>query len=279
MITIFPRRPRAQLAWTVLCCGGLVLFAAGCHKGGRSDPLIKLSAEESLAQGKDFLAKKNYGRARPLFTHAFEVEPNSKVGREGLLLAADTYYLDGGNDNYIQAEAKYRDYLNRFPTSDQAGYVQFQIANSLAKRMERADRDQSVTKKALDAYQELIRLYPTSEYATKAQQQIEVVNANLAEHEYVIGHFYLRYGVPTAAIGRFIYLMQTYPKFSGLDKVYFDLGVAYQRIRKPEDAHKMFDLLKTVYPNSKLSRKIPKDPPPDNPPAPAPKQAQAKASS
>jgi outer membrane protein assembly factor BamD len=267
MITI-SKHP-ARLAWTTLLCGGLLLFVAACHRGGSSDPLIKLSAEESLAQGKDFLAKKNYGRARPLFTHAFEVEPNSKVGREGLLLAADTYYLQTGNDNFIQAEAKYRDYLNRFPTSDQAAYVQFQIANSLAKRMERADRDQSVTKKSLEAYQELIRLYPTSEYATKAQEQIDVVNSNLAEHEYVIGHFYLRYGVPTAAIGRFIYLMQTYPKFTALDKVYFELGVAYARIRKPEDARKTFDMLKSVYPNSKLVKNIPKDLPPAPPPPPA----------
>ena len=101
------------------------------------------------------------------------MEPNSAVGRESLLLAADTYYLQGGTTNYVQAEAKYRDFLNRFPTSDQAAYVQFQIANSLAKRMEKPDRDQNVTRKSMEAYQELIRLYPTSEYAAQAQEQMK----------------------------------------------------------------------------------------------------------
>ena len=96
----------------------------------------------------------------------------------------------------MQAEAKYRDFLNRFPTSEQAAYVQFQIANSLAKRMEKPDRDQNVTRKALEAYQELIRLYPTSEYAAQAQEQMNVVLDNLAEHEFVIGRFYMRYGAP-----------------------------------------------------------------------------------
>ncbi|HTQ81428.1 MAG TPA: outer membrane protein assembly factor BamD, partial [Thermoanaerobaculia bacterium] len=147
----------------------LLVFAglglAGCHGGAKQDPILQLSAEEALAQGKSWVAKEKYARARPYFTHAYEVEPNSATGREALLLAADTYYLEGGSTNYIQSEAKYRDYLNRFPTSDQAAYVQFQIANSLAKRMERPDRDQAVTRKAFEAYQDLIRLYPTSEYA------------------------------------------------------------------------------------------------------------------
>lgn len=240
---------------------GCTSRAAGPRK---SDPVLRLSAQESLVQGKDFLAQKKYSRARPLFTHAFEVEPNSKVGREGLLLAADTYFLEGGSGNFTQAEAKYRDYLNRFPTSEQAAYVQFQIANSLAKRMERPDRDQTVTRKSLEAYQELIRLYPTSEYATRAQEQLVVVNGSLAEHEYLIGHFYLRYGAAQAAIKRLEYLMQTYPKYAPMDKVIYDLGMAYQRARKPQDAKKQFDRLRTEYPNSKLVKEIPQaDAPPE----------------
>ncbi|HKV08508.1 MAG TPA: outer membrane protein assembly factor BamD, partial [Thermoanaerobaculia bacterium] len=109
----------------------LVLALGACKGGVTEDPILRLSAEESLAQGKEWMAKEKHGRARPYFTHAFEVEPNSAIGREGLLLAADTYYLEGGSANFVQAEAKYRDFLNRFPTSEQAPYVQFQIANSL----------------------------------------------------------------------------------------------------------------------------------------------------
>jgi outer membrane protein assembly factor BamD len=249
--------PRTSSVALLLLAG--LVAVTGCKGGGgrSTDPVLKLSAEESLVQGKEFLAHAKYSRARPLFTHAFEVEPNSKVGREALLLAADTYFLEGGSSNNTQAEAKYRDYLNRFPTSDQAAYVQFQIANSLAKRMERADRDQTVTRKSLEAYQELIRLYPTSEYATKSQEQLTVVTANLAEHEYVVGYFYMRYGAPLAAVNRFEYLIQNYPKYGAMDKVMYDLGRAYQRMRKPDEAKKVFDRLRTEYPNSKLVKDIP----------------------
>ena len=244
----------------LLLLTALVLAAAvtACRGGGvAEDPILKLSAEESLAQGKELMAKEKHAKARPYFTHAFEVEPNSAIGREGLLLAADTYYLEGGSTNYVQAEAKYRDFLNRFPTSDQAAYVQFQIANSLAKRMEKPDRDQNVTRKALEAYEELIRLYPTSEYAAQAQEQMNAVQANLAEHEFQIGRFYLRYGVPVAAAERFEFLLATYPQYNERDKVMYHLGVAYEQSRKPEEARKAFERLLNEYPQSPYIQEIP----------------------
>lgn len=239
----------------LLAVAGLAL--AGCKSGAPEDPILRLSAEESLVQGKDLLAREKYERARPYFTHAFEVEPNSAVGREALLLAADTYYLQGGTTNYVQAEAKYRDFLNRFPTSAQSAYVQFQIANSLAKRMEKPDRDQSVTRKALEAYQELIRLYPTSEYAGQAREQMNAVLSNLAEHEFLIGRFYLRYGASVAAAERFDYLLSTYPQYKQRDKIIYHLGVAYENSNKPEEARKAFERLRSEFPQSPFVQQIP----------------------
>ena len=243
-----PKAPVTALCTVLALLAGLLL--AGCHGKARQDPILQLSAEESLTQGKNWLAKEKYARARPYFTHAYEVEPNSATGREALLLAADTYYLEGGSTNFIQAEAKYRDYLNRFPTSDQAPYVQFQIANSLAKRMERPDRDQAVTRKAFEAYQDLIRLYPTSEYAAQAQEQVEVVRTNLAEHEFMVGQFYMRYGSPRAAADRFELLLKTYPRYAARDKVMYYLGLAYALNSNPEESQKAFDRLKKEYPQS-----------------------------
>ena len=245
-------------ALCLLAAAGLALAPTACKSGKvADDPILQLGAEESLVQGKDWLTKKKYNRARPYFTHAFEVEPNSAVGREGLLLAADTFYLEGGTTNYVQAEAKYRDFLNRFPTSEQAAYVQYQIANSLAKRMEKPDRDQAVTRKALDAFEELIRIYPTSDYAPQAREQLKLVVHNLAAHEFVIGRFYLRFGSPISAIKRFEYLLQEFPDYPEKDKVMLHLGIAFDHAKNPEEAKKVFDQLRSEFPESPLLREIP----------------------
>lgn len=231
---------------------------AGCRSGAEHDPILKLAATESLVAGKELLAAKKYAKARPYFTHAYEVEPNSAQGREALLLAADTYYLEGGNTNHIQSEAKYRDYLNRFPTSDLAAYAQFQVANSLSERMERPDRDQAVTRKALEAYKDLLRLFPTSDYAAQCDEKIVRVRANLAEHEFVVGRFYQRYGIPEAASGRYEFLLKEYPEYPTKDKVLYYLGLAYSENAKAEESQKAFERLRTEYPESRWNRETPK---------------------
>ncbi|HEX5759555.1 MAG TPA: outer membrane protein assembly factor BamD [Thermoanaerobaculia bacterium] len=230
---------------------------AGCKSAPANDPVLKLSAEESLAAGKELLAREKHARARPYFEHAFEAEPNSVTGRTALLLVADTYYLEGNTSNFVQAEAKYRDYLNRFPTSEQAAYVQFQIANSLAKRMEKPDRDQSTTRKAVEAYQDLLRLYPTSEYAAQAREQMEVVRANLAEHEFVVGRFYLRYGRPVGAVERFRFLLDTYPEYPERDKVMYHLGLAYRESDQQNASRETFERLKNEFPDSPYNDRVP----------------------
>ena len=239
----------------------LLLLALGaCRSGVENDPILQLSAEESLVQGKSWMEQGKYGKARDYLTHAFEVEPNSRTGREALLLAADSYYLDGGVANFIQAEAKYRDFLNRFPTSEQAAYAQFQIANSLAKRISKPDRDQTATMNALQAYQDLMRLYPTSRYAEEAAEQIKVVEENLASHELVVGSFNYRFKNYRGAIERLEGLIETYPGFSRLDEALYYLGQALKESRDPKhwvQAEKTFDRLREEHPESRFVAKIP----------------------
>lgn len=252
-------RGRASL-WLVsgLLC---LLVVVGCKSAGRRDPILELSAVEALEKGKALLGEEKHAQARPYLTHAFEVEPNSLAGREGLLLAADSYYLEGGRLNLIQAEQRYKDFLNRFPTSDKAAYVQFQMANALAGRIGRADRDLEASRKALAAYEDLLNLYPTSEYAREARGKILVVKDSLAEHELGVGDFYLRFGMPGAAAKRFEYLLTNFPESSKKETALYQLGVAYVQSGKREEAEKAFERLAREFPDSAFLGKLPELPP------------------
>jgi outer membrane protein assembly factor BamD len=237
--------------------GGLVLVLGialtACGGGVEDDPILRLSAEESLAEGRRLMENKKYSRARPYLQHAFEVEPNSAAGREALLMVADSYFLAGGTTNLLQAESKYRDFLNRFPTSSKAPNAQFQLAKALSRQIQKPDRDQSSTQKALEAWEELLSLYPASEYAAMARGERQQVIEALAEHEWVVGSFYLRYRMPAAAARRFERLLQEYPQYSEKDRVLYHLGLAYQRTGRAEDAEKaelVFQRLKKEYPDS-----------------------------
>ena len=88
----------------------------------------------------------------------------------------------------------------------------------------------------LEAFEDLLRLYPTSEYAAEARDQARLVRDNLADHEYIVADFYLRYGIPQASVTRLEYLLESYPDYSAKDKVYYFLGQAYTKTRRIEDA-------------------------------------------
>ena len=237
----------------------LLLLTTACGGGAKNDPILRLSSAESLAEGKVYLEKEKYRRARDYFTHAFEAEPNSVTGREALLLVADTYYAQGGSANLILAEAKYRDFQNRFPTSDRADYVQLQIGNSLAGRSEKPDRDQSTTREAAAAFQELIRLYPTSEYIEEAEEKYATVLRSMADHEWEVGKFYIRFGLPRAAASRFEYLLSAYPEYPDKDRVLYHLGISYEQMLNTDKADEIQAQLQEVYPESEWTARYVKE--------------------
>ena len=250
-------RIRVAFLVAVLLTGSALAGCKSAERRQREDPLLQLSAAESLTEGQRLMGIEKYAQARKYLTHAFEVEPNSTSGREALLLVADSLYKQGGTQNLVQAEAKYRDFLNRFPTSERAAYVQLQIGNSLAARVERPDRDQSVTRQAVSALEDLLRLYPTSEHAAEAKQRLAEVRAKLGEHEFEVARFYYRYGIPVATANRLSYLLANYPEFAEKDKVYYYLGLAFQRMGKPEEASQWFDKLRQEFPQSDYTNEIP----------------------
>lgn len=243
----------------VLAVLALLAASLACRSAAKDDPILRLSAAESLAEGKKLFELEKYGAARPYFSHAFEVEPNSTAGREALLLVADTLFLEGSDTDLIQAEAKYRDFQNRFPTSERGDYVQYQIARSLARRIERADRDQGATVKALQAFEDLLRLYPTSPHAEKARAEITTVRDRLAEHEYVVGYFYLRYGLHKAAVARLAGLVERFPEYSARDRAIWALGMSHAAAKQADDAQATFSKLRAEFPQSRWLKKVPKE--------------------
>ena len=63
----------------------LTLSVAGCKSSGGSkvenDPILQLSADESLERGRELMEAGKYRQATDYLSHAFEVAPNSASGR------------------------------------------------------------------------------------------------------------------------------------------------------------------------------------------------------
>ena len=237
-----------------------VLFVlAACHRGPKIyrpvvDPqLLKMTKEQIFAKGEDQFAHKKYQRARTYFTHLYENYPNDPLGRRSLLRIADTYYEQGDAVNLVEAQYKYRDFINRYPTSEQADYAMLRIAMCSFKQMEKPDRDQQKTREALEKFDDMLRAYPNSPLKAEGQARRQEVLDRLAKHEHLVARFYLKRGSFTSAVQRLNYLIDTYPNYAERDAVFYDLGSALSRLGRAGEAKLYFERVVTEYPKSEYA--------------------------
>lgn len=216
--------------------------------------LLAKSKEELFEKGKGLIEKKKYEQGRKYLTFVFETYPNDPLGRDALLMVADSHFKQGGT-GYTEARFRYRDYLNRYPAAPRRDYARYQFALTYDKEIERPDRDQTATREAIDQYQALIREYPASSFATAGKERVRVLTDKLAEHEFAVGFFYMRKGAPSAALVRFTELEQRYPEYGARDKLFFYSARVLERLGRREEANRYYSRILEEFPGSEWARK------------------------
>jgi outer membrane protein assembly factor BamD len=242
----------------------MLLAFAACHfhprhaGGGMSKPLrssfdpelLKLPKEQVFQRGEEQFANKRYQRARSYYSHVYENYPNDPLGRRALLRIADTYYQQGDAVNLVEAQYKYRDFINRYPGSDRADYAMLQIAMCSYKQMEKPDRDQAKTREAADKFREMISAFPRSPLLPDAQKRYQDVLDRLAKHEHMIARFYIKRHSYGAAVGRLNGIVDQYPNYRERAAVFYDLGSALTGLGRTAEARLYFERVIAEFPKS-----------------------------
>ncbi len=256
----FAGRSAGALAGLVLVIAtGVLTGCASASSGHKPDKLttelLSTPKEQLFEKGKALLAKKKYDVGRKYLTFVFETYPNDPLGRQSLLLVADSYFRQATTTGYTEARFRYRDYLNRYPGAPQRDYARYQFAVCYDKEHEKPDRDQTSTREAITQYQVLLKEYPNSSYTAGTNARIQALIDLLAEHEFAVGYFYMRKGAPKAALSRFLDVEQHFPDYGARDKLFFYSGQVLQRLGRNEEASRYFARLLEEYPKSQFVKK------------------------
>jgi outer membrane protein assembly factor BamD len=237
-------------------------FAAGCKStSGTKKPdkitteLLTEPKEVLFEKGKALIAKKKYEEGRKYLNYVFETYPNETMGREALLMVADSYFQQKTAAAYTEARYRYRDYLNRYPGAPNRDFARYQFAFCYDKEHEKPDRDQTATREAIEQYRALIREFPDSGYAGAARERIRRLTDLLAEHDFGVGYFYLRKGATAAALSRFVQVEQRYPDYAARDKLFYYQAVALQRLGRKGEALSYFSKVLEEFPQSEYAGK------------------------
>lgn len=261
LVPIVSRRTRESAIALAAAFIVFVVGAVGCASSGAPKPdkltteLLSTPKEQLFEKGKALLEKKKYDVGRKYLSFVFETYPNDPLGRQSLLMVADSYFRQGGPTAYAEARFRYRDYLNRYPGAPQRDYARYQFAVCYDKEHEKPDRDQTSTREAIEQYRVLQREYPNSGYTASSNSRIHALIDLLAEHEFTVGYFYMRKGSPGAALARFLLLEERYPEYGARDKLFFYSGQVLQRLGRKEEASRYYSRLLEEFPKSEFARK------------------------
>lgn len=270
VLPILPRRIPALLALAALLGG-----AAGCASSDSAAKmtreLLSMPKEEAYAKGEALVQKKKYEVGRQYLRFVAENYANDAIGKQASLRLADSYFDEKTPLGYLEAGVRYKDFRNRYPSHPRSDYALFRLAQCSDKQAERPDREQTNTRNAALAYRELILAYPDSPYATESRLRLGVMRGLLAEHEYAVGHFYVKRRAWRAAKGRMDGILASYPDYAKLDKVLYDFGLAENKMGHEDEAKQIWERLARDFPSSPLVKKVPRPAAP--PPAPPAKAA------
>ncbi len=179
----------------------------GCGLFSSSPPLESQSLNDLLQEGIDASRRGDFDKAIEVFQYVKDTHPFSAEAIVAQLRLADAYYYKHDFENAILA---YQDFINLHPKHKAVPYALYQIGLCYFHQIPTIDRDQTMTKKALEFFKQVVKEYPSSHYAKRAFLKIRICREKLAAHEFYVGHFYYRTGAYKSALLRFRYILEHY---------------------------------------------------------------------
>ena len=211
----------------------MVGLGLGCRKPKTVDKGI--SATELLTTADKQMKQGKFNEARLTLRHLEQYLPGSPEFPKAKLMLGDSFFFQG-SPSYPEAEVEYASFLNYFPRHELRDYAIYHRALCHFSSIESAERDQAETRKALDGFQQLLTESPGSPYAGEAKAKILQCWRRIAEHELVVGLFYVNTYFYPGAERRLKALLETYPDYVDRERAYYYLGEAMrQRLLAEEE--------------------------------------------
>jgi outer membrane protein assembly factor BamD len=246
---MMPRRIARALSMLVLVSS---LGACSSLFGGKDDTPPDEPADRLYNEGLYVLnTKKDAKKAVEKFEEVDRQHPYSEWARKSLIMSAYAYYQAGSYDESVTASKRY---IALHPGSPDAAYAQYLIGASYFDEIPDITRDQARTEKALAALDEVVRKYPTSEYAVSAKQKMEVARDQLAGKEMQIGRYNLEKRNYTGAINRFKMVMTKYQTTRHVEEALERLTEAYMSLGIVAEAQTAAAVLGHNFPDSEWYR-------------------------
>ena len=217
-------------------------------KSDSKSPTQEVPADKIYASADALLSKGKYEDAAKQFEEVDRQYPYSPFARRSIVMGSYAHYKAEQYPEAIQAATRY---TTLHPGTKEAPLAYHVIAMSHYDQITSAQRDQTQTRKALQAMQTLALRYPESPYAGGVENKIRITKDMLAANEMTVGRFYLKKHNYIAAINRFKVVVQGYQDTRHIEEALARLVEAYMALGVVDEAQTAAAVLGHNFPNSR----------------------------
>jgi outer membrane protein assembly factor BamD len=223
-----------------------LIALAGCSRNKELE-YKEQSVYEIYSQAMGYLQEGHYKDAAQYFDEVERQHPYSVWATKAKLMSAYSQYQNNKYDEAVMA-------LDRFiavhPGNRDITYAYYLKALCYYEQIADVQRDQTQTRKALDALQEVVTRFPGTTYARDARLKIDLTRDHLAGKEMAIGRFYERRTEFLAAINRYRVVVDQFGDTTHAPEALERLTECFMALGLNEEAIKTAAVLGYNYPGS-----------------------------
>lgn len=206
----------------------LLAVGLGCKRSVKTPESRGVTASQLLMEGETLLKRGKWAEGRQKLRVLEENLPGTPEYARAKLMLADSFFFQSA-PSYPEAAVEYQSFLNYFPRDERKDYALYHLALCHYASIESAERDQTTTRKAMDAFDTLIRETPGSPYIPEARAKLVQCWRRIAEHEVLVGVYYVNSYHFEGAENRLKGVLETYPDYVDRERAYYYLGEALRR--------------------------------------------------
>lgn len=227
----------------LLLAATFMLTACGT---ANKEPVIG-TVDSLYTSGQAALSAGKYADAIHTFQELERQHPYSEWATRAQMMVAFAHLQ---SNNVEEASASAERFIRLHPGHKDLPYLYYIRGLAFYKNISDVNRDQGATRKAAEAFQELITRFPDSEYARDAKQKLLLTQDHLAGKEMAIGRYYQGQDHYLAAINRFQEVVEKYQTSSQTPEALLRLTESYIALGIKDEAERNAAILGHNYPGS-----------------------------
>lgn len=233
--------------WTLLLAFLAITACASDNDEDETGKKPDRPLEELYNEAWDLMNRQQYRSAADAFEEVERQYPYSEWAVRAKLMTAYAHYRV---QDYTLAQPVLENFIRQHPANRSTPYAFYLQALCYYEQIVDVGRDQSLTRQAQDALQEVINRYPETVYARDARMKLDLVRDHLAGKEMEVGRYYLKQREYLAAINRFRAVIDRYQTTSHTPEALHRLVETYLILGIEDQAKKYGAVLGYNYPGN-----------------------------